>query len=198
MNTKSKDFGLIIEKYDSLNDFEVKSEALKEFLDEADYISYYAFILHWCDFDEYGNSERPHFHVVVTTTTSYAKNTILNDFAKSVVKNKNAISIRALVDKSKMIGYLVHKDQPEWKHRYSCQDIITNDFDKTIDTILHPIQENALSIEEIINVVERSDNLTEVYVKLGLKNSRIYRNVIKDVWDYYANKKEIKLKGLKK
>ena len=85
MNSKSELFTLVIDRLDKLNNIEVTPSMLKGYLDEEDYIEYYAFILHDRDVNDEGEIKTPHYHVVLKCNTRYAKSVITVSFAYLVL-----------------------------------------------------------------------------------------------------------------
>lgn len=180
MNTKSKLFFCVVEEFDKANNLHVTPQMIENYFNEQDYYDFYAFALH----DE--PNERKHYHIFIQTTQPYAKNTILNDLARELVFDKNCVSVRVAKSASACVRYLIHKDNPE-KHPYDRKIIYSND-DLQVDNIIaHSVSELDIDIPSFIQLCQEADTIAEVYSIIGLKNSRVYRNVINDIFYTFHN-----------
>ena len=113
MNSKSELFTLVIDRLDKLNNIEVTPSMLKGYLDEEDYIEYYAFILHDRDVNDEGEIKTPHYHVVLKCNTRYAKDTVITDFAKSLKLNRVCVKCKAYHDIYGAVQYLIHQNDTD-------------------------------------------------------------------------------------
>lgn len=182
MNTKSKIFSILIQKEDRENNEIISHKDIEEYLKKSDFIDYCAYILHNKDTDENGVRKTHHFHIVIRCFNAYAKETILNDVCKHLVKNRNIVSVRALNDLTQSVCYLVHRDNKE-KHKYDYQELFSNNVSLTEEMLNAPCSVNEPTIQDIIMLCAKSHTIKEVYISLGLKNAKLYRNVIKDLFE---------------
>lgn len=178
MNSKSELFTLVIDRLDKLNNIEVTAEMLKRYLDEEDYIEYYAFILHDCDVNDEGEVKTPHYHVVLKCNTRYAKDTVITDFAKSLKLNRVCVKCKAYHDIYGAVQYLIHQNDTD-KYQYKQTDIISS---STAETVVYLIGQIEIDINKLIDICIGAKSLTEVYSTIGLKNSKLYHWIVKDIY----------------
>lgn len=192
MNTKSNLFTIVLEEHDALNDKHISQLDIYNYFQKEDYYNFYAFLLHDKDVDEFGVLKHKHYHIVIETKNTYGKNTIINEFAKAFMINKDCISVRCYEDINDACAYLIHLNDAG-KHQYSRCAVITSDKKAYYDYVdLRNIP--AVTINTIHMICGEAQSLTDVYQRVGINNAKNYRFVIKDIWDdvnrYNSNRKE--------
>lgn len=181
MVSKSIQYHLVIEETDILNQKTITEVDLKNYLNDNESILFYAFIKHDSDFDEYGEKERNHYHLVLRLKNQYSKTTIINDIAQKLLINKNIISCRKCLNFVLSVQYLVHKNDKD-KYQYDLMDCCTNDSNEFMNCIINNISSYEIDIDYLIKLINCSDSLFTVYKELGLKNACTYRSIITDLW----------------
>lgn len=188
MQGRSDLYEIILQKVDTLNNKVISEEELKNYLTKCDNLRFWAFKLHDKDVNENGELKTPHYHIVIKFYSPYAKSTIINAFAKDMLINKNIISATIVQSLVNMTRYLSHSDSPS-KHRYDELTILTNNVDEYLE-IYNGTDIFTLDIVALINVLEKCENLSQVYCAIGLKNAVKYRAVINDLWKDIQLKKQ--------
>lgn len=145
------------------------------------YCKEYYCIIHDKYIPEVEGDETWHFHFVIKTVDRKRTKTVINDIAKALEINENLITVSVVQNWSKACRYLLHLDNPE-KYRYDLKAVVTSDFEK-YECYINYVDNGALSVAKIINLCESSSSLIEVFLKIGLNNSRNYRGLINDIWD---------------
>lgn len=180
MNVVSQCFSLVIEEYDKANDKHYSIKDLENYLSSNECIRFYALILHNKDINELGEKVRDHYHCVIWLTRPYSKQTILMDFVKNLQCNKVCVSIR-LGDIVESTIYLNHGEEDN-KYIYSTLDIITNDITNLNSILSKQTCLYFTSIDYLISLVQKCSTKSEIYSILGLKESKLYRSIICDLW----------------
>lgn len=178
MNSKSELFTLVIDQHDKLNGIEVTPALLSAYLDNEDFIEYYAFILHDRDFNDEGQVKTPHYHVVLKCNSRYAKESIITDFAKNLKINRVCVKCKAYHDIYGAVQYLIHQNDTD-KYQYKQTDIVSS---SNAETEVYLIGQFEIDINKLIDICIGSKSLTEVYSTIGIKNSKLYHWVIKDIY----------------
>lgn len=172
---KRNQFNIVIMFKDNANNKIITESDLLTFFDNnKDIISYYAFILH-------NDTNNLHYHIMLETRSNYAKNTIINMFAKELKCNRDIVRVYYAIDFIKENRYMLHIDNAE-KEPYLLNDVTSSDNDRFIEMLDKNIDINAITIDYLINIVNTSDTLIQCYSKLGLGLSSKYRNIICDLW----------------
>lgn len=177
MNTKSSLFTCVIEEYDKENGYHYSEEDLRSYLENEDYLSYWAFIKHDKDVDDDGEIKRTHYHLVLQCNSSYTKDRILSELSKNLVKNRSCVSVRSYNDIYQAVQYLIHRNDAE-KHQYLAKDIVSS---SSGETAVYLIGEFTLTIEKLVDIVKHSKSVKEIYTTIGLKNAKLYHWIIKDL-----------------
>ena len=142
----------------------------------------YAYILHDKDTLENGSAKTPHIHLIALLNSNRTRlSTTLNNLADSIGVCSLAISIDKVSDFNGSIQYLVHKNNND-KYQYNVLDITTNMTKGELDVYLNS-EGKGISLENLITIIKRNKNITDIIRDVGLNNYRLYRNVI---WDIYA------------
>lgn len=121
-----------------------------------------------------------HFHYVIKTLDRKRCKTAINDIAKALEIDENLVTCDEVKNWCKACRYLIHLDNPE-KFRYDLKAVYTSDFSK-YESYINYSDNGALSVQKIINICETSSSLIEVYLKIGLANSRNFRALIADIY----------------
>lgn len=179
MNSKSELFTIVLDEFDKLNGKVLSKDLIKKYLDNEDYLEYYAFILHDRDVDEDGIIKYRHYHLVLKCNSRYAKDTIITDVAKNLGCNRSCIKCKAYNDVYSAVQYLIHANDKD-KFQYNKGEIISNDDGATM---VYLLGEFKIEIDDLIYIVAGAKSLTEVYSTIGIKNSKQYHWVIKDIYN---------------
>lgn len=177
-------FSLVIEKNDKLNNKVISYDDLISYCNFQELIRFYALILHDKDKkieDSKEVSIRPHYHLVIYLHNPFSKKTVINDIANYLKCNKNIISAR-VGDLVESTCYLTHDENMKGKYCYSSIDIRTNDINNLNSILSKQISSYTLTIDYLQHLVNSCNSLTEVYSVLGLKDSKLYRSLIHDMW----------------
>lgn len=170
LEQQSTSFDIVI----SNNDLKINNDILNLFLSK--YGCLYAFINHISD------NDFNHYHVVLIFEKRKRFKQILNGLADGLNVDVNSISICDVMDLTKCIQYLIHKNNPD-KFQYNRNSIISNlpidylnelldsDFIPTLIKDLH-----------LIEYVKTMNNL-QLMVLLGVEYYTRHRLTIKDIRD---------------
>ena len=193
MLAKSNRFAYVIETEDKINNKIVSLSMIEDYfktLVTRGICSFYACILHDRDFNADGEIKRPHIHIVFELSFSRADSAIAKDLAKELMININIISYAVALNWCSSIRYLTHLDNPE-KYQYLKSDIHTNEED-SYSAFVNQMDFMELDIQSLINIVNSSKSVIEVYSIIGIKNATKYRWLIKDLIEQRSlNRKEL-------
>lgn len=181
MVSKFNSFCCVIEKVDRLNNKVLSELDLLKYLRSGDKFVFWSFILHDCDVNENGEKEREHYHLVLKVDSKYSCKTILNDIASELLINVNCISISGCRDFVKSVQYLIHKNDLE-KVQYDIWNVYTNDTNDMFSIMFDSVSAYDVDIDYLIDLVHTESTLTSIYKKLGMKQVRLYRAIIMDLW----------------
>lgn len=147
----------------------------------------FAFILHDKDILENGEKKVNHIHLVCLMKTNRQRlSTILADLSGFIGVGTLAISIEKMSDLVGSLQYLIHKNNSE-KHQYSETDITTNISSGELATYMAS-DSKAMSIEYLIDVIEKNRSKIEIMRTIGLNYYHLYRQVINDIYnEIYVN-----------
>lgn len=148
------------------------------------YAKEYYIIFHNRDINTEGQFKTPHLHFLIDTSgVSDRKrlSTHLTNIANALKIDTLCISIDPWRLYESAIQYLIHKND-NTKVKYNSSEIITNQTKNYLDLILNKECSDSITIEQIINLCRQYKSISIIYEKLGLKNSKLYRNVIYDVF----------------
>lgn len=184
MNAVSLCFSLVIEEKDINNNKDITEKDLIDYCCNNECVRFYALIKHDKDINEDGEKIRNHYHLVIYLTRAFSKNTILGDIVRTLSINKLIVSIRVgdIIDS---VCYLTHNECKGNKHKYSSLDIKTNDIYNLNSILSQHICLYVLSIDYLIGLVSRCSSLSEIYSILGLKDAKLYRSIVLDLWKEY-------------
>ncbi|MCQ2969808.1 MAG: hypothetical protein MJ191_06845, partial [Clostridium sp.] len=193
MKCKSKQFKIVIEKFDIANDKTITPNDLENyFIKYSSAFKFYSFIEHNMD-----NSSQ-HYHIVIVTYNEYAESTILNDLVKELDCNKFLISVRVSRDLVHDIRYLTHKDDYS-KAQYTDDLIYTSNIVDYQDICYKKINIFDLDFNSLYEICkENSYIVTLIYSQIGLSLSQKYRNVINDIVKEHREQALFKIKNDKK
>ena len=148
------------------------------------YSKEYYIIFHNRDINADGEFKTPHIHFLIDTSgVSDRKrlSTHLTNIANALNVDNLCVSVDPWRLYESAIQYLIHKNDST-KVRYNSSEIITNQTKNYLDLILNKECSDSITIEQIINLCRQYKSISIIYEKLGLKNSKLYRNVIYDVF----------------
>lgn len=160
-------------------DFDIKT-ALEGL--SSDGFRYYC-ILHDKDEGEYR-----HYHLVLFSTKTLRLKQFLNACADNFRCDVENVSVRETTNVQKNVQYLIHKNENDTKHKYSIDEVYTNDDEKSLKSILSSDEnqyDELISSENLIDIVRNSHSIIEMYCKLGYKFVNTYRNVIRILCKQY-------------
>lgn len=140
----------------------------------------YWLIKHDNDKKDDGTPKTPHYHVVFEITEKKTMSYFM-DLAKKFfdnITNDNQVSIDVIQNKYKRdrIRYLTHLDYPD-RYQYNDTEVKTNDKETYRNCI-----ENAITIDYVLDVISKSDGMTDVIRKLGLDTYKCYQHAIDILW----------------
>lgn len=162
-----------------IKDFSVILDILKNYCNE--YMQLYAFILHDKDILDDGQVKTPHIHLVGLLKNNRQRlSTTLTNISDSIKLPPLAISIDKMSDIVGSIQYLVHKNDSN-KYQYCIDQIITNISEGELTTYMNS-DSKCVSIEYLIDVVEKHRSKIEIMRVIGLSYYHLYRNTINDIY----------------
>lgn len=144
----------------------------------------YYFIYHNRDISANGEFKTHHIHFLIDFTGFSDRvrlSTHLNRISETLNIDPLCVSIEPWRIYESAIQYLIHKNDPT-KVLYDSCEIITNQSRAYLDMILSREVVDSITIEQIINLCRQYKSISIVYEKIGLKNSKIYRGVISDIF----------------
>ena len=183
------DFKLVIQYKDESNNRLIRKEQLLEILDSLP-ISYYAFILHDSDTSIDGGLKTPHYHLVIRFSDSVQKRQIIGWFSGFLLCNKNLIPVLPSSDLIHDVRYLCHLDSDS-KYRYPLVEVLSSDAKVTNCILTNDLDNPCLqsykefNMSYIVNLVRTSKTLGDVFIALGLSNSKKYAYLINCLWRQY-------------
>lgn len=183
------DYKIVIQYTDTANNRIIQREQLTELLESLP-IAYYAFILHDCDISIDGSLKIPHYHIVIRFSDDVQKRQIIGWISGTLLCNRNIISVLPASDLIHDVRYLCHLDS-ESKFIYPITDVNTSDHDVTSCILNNDLDNSCLNpykqfnISYIVNVVRTSDSLADVFIALGLVNSKKYAYLVNCLWRQY-------------
>lgn len=141
-------------------------------------------ILHDRDLELDGTSKHKHIHIVINLNTKIRKNTLLNKLVMLGFPS-DIFTIERINNYTKMLRYLVHKDNKE-KTQYSPMEVITN-CENVFTTALN-FESDELTAEKLLHLVLiNKGNKYLIMRDLGLNLYIKYRNLLSDILQLYFN-----------
>lgn len=146
----------------------------------SDGFRYYA-IIHDKD-----NNEYKHIHLVLLSSKTLRLKQFLNSVADNFGCDISNISVRETTNITKNIQYLIHKNENESKYKYEISEVFSNDSPKNLLSILQSDEDcfdELVSSESLVDCIRYSENIMQMYFKLGYKfinnNIRVIRLICK-------------------
>lgn len=145
------------------------------------------FIYHNKDINlDTGELKTPHFHILAILCNKDRPRLLntLNNFADSMHLNdmqRSLISIEIWKDHDAGIQYLTHKNSTE-KYQYSVDDVYTSCTDM-FQAVMLKDSLQVITIDYLFDLCSKCSYRTEVYRIIGLERSKLYRNIINDMWN---------------
>lgn len=148
----------------------------------SDGFRYYA-IIH--DKDE---TEYKHVHLVLFSTKTLRLKQFLNSCVDAFGCEAVNVSIRETTNVVKNIQYLIHKNENDTKHKYDICEVMSNAPSKEVLSVLQSDENNydeLISSEGLVDIVKFSENVMDMYYRLGYKFINNNIRVIKMVCRIY-------------
>lgn len=148
----------------------------------SDGYRYYA-IIH--DKDE---TEYKHIHLVMFSTKTLRLKQFLNSCVDAFGCDAVNVSVRETTNVVKNIQYLIHKNENETKHKYGIEELMSNAPSKEVLSILQSDENNydeLVSSESLVDIIRFSENVIDMYYKLGYKFINNNVRVIKIICKQY-------------
>ena len=139
----------------------------------------YSFIFHDKDVLQNGEMKTKHYHVVAKGNRQRLI-TIINKLAQYLGIDTTLVSCKKCVTYIGSLQYLIHKNDLE-KYQYLESNIVTNMDREDLHSLLVSDNDD-ISLDRIINLVQNCRSLTELIKEVGLSTYVGYRNVIIDLW----------------
>lgn len=182
---KSKNWAIIVEKYDTNFENEVTEDFLLKKLPVIS--SKFYFILHDKDTNDDNTLKREHYHIILVCEYCVSKNSILSILQTCLQIDKNRISVIRCYNLKLDIQYLCHLNESD-KFHYDMDLIKTNDIVGLDNALKNKIVDsNIYTFEELYKIVSECNSLTDIIRKVGIDYYKTYRYVITDMF------KEIKI-----
>lgn len=175
MDVSADLFSLVINNFDERNNKEITKELLLTYLNNEEFIEDYYLIKH--DKDD----ARVHYHLIIKTYKTLTKTHLIKDIARSLLISDIVISCQVVRHFKQAIRYLTHKDELD-KYHYSNEEVISKSFGTYESKCEMTIDINYLTYNDVYELCKKCEYLMEVYAAVGLRNAKLYRNVINDIW----------------
>lgn len=175
LETKTIKLNIVIRK-----NIEIDKSKIKAFCEER--YNYYAFIEHKGDISKIdGVVEGVHYHIVARAKQKQRIATILNDIVRYFgFDNPFGVQIEPYRSLEGSLQYLIHKNDKD-KTQHDISEIIHN-FDKEEFDTLMTSENDTLTIDRLIVLINQSDTFTQLFRAIGLGYAKMYLNVIKEIW----------------
>lgn len=158
MKFQSKYHSLVVDYNEKVN-----SSNIYDFMKSRFYDSKFIFCNHLNDVDEDGEVEVPHSHIYLEFDKRISTQQIINEFFEYYGHDLNPVIIqdKQVMDKNKCIRYLLHLDSP-LKTKHCIDELLYNDY-----SLLQFLEIRDFDFGNLCEIVERCDNLIEVYSKIN-------------------------------
>jgi hypothetical protein len=139
------------------------------------------FILHDKDFNDKGELERRHYHLVLEFPTRHTKEAVIKLLTDYFALKPNRISADKATSLESVIRYLIHEDElSDYKAHYSPSDIFTNDPSTCALALASSLEH--LTADYLLDVVDKSHSSVSAIVRtIGADNYVKYRWLIFDL-----------------
>lgn len=173
---KYKNFSLVLETYDNVNENEINETYLISWLNVN--CNFYAFILHDNDLNnETGELKRPHYHIYISLRVRNRFTWVINQLSATLSVSKNIISIEPTISELLTIQYLLHLNDKD-KYQYPDFLIETNNREY-LNELLYTNGPRILTTNMLISIVEqKGGNKLSILREIGLGNFTKYHRVI--------------------
>lgn len=141
----------------------------------------YWFILHDSDYDENGEKERLHYHIVLSFPRKQDKTALLKRLPFMLDCNADMIGLDKITSLTSQLRYLIHLDEIEGKYRYDPQLVQSNDIGTFLDAVSVDDIEDVTTQSIITAVAECGNDPEALARRLGAGNYCKYRFLIKDL-----------------
>ena len=183
VRVQGKMWSIILEGHDKRTNTEVIDKDLKKRLHymELSWNVRYWFIRHDADFDENGQRERVHYHIILVFPRKQDKSVLLKRVPFMLDCSADMIGLDKITSLTSQLRYLIHLDEIEGKYRYDPQLVHSNDIGTFLDSIsVDNVEE--VTTQSIITAVAECGNDPEALARrLGAGNYCKYRFLIKDL-----------------
>ena len=141
---------------------------------------HYWLILHDKDLREDGTLKTPHYHVIFEVKDRHRAShyfEMAKNFFDNITQDAQ-ITCNVLLNKQKRsnIRYLMHLDDTD-KYQYPKDAVKSND-----NATLNNCIADAITIDYILDIVNKSENLTQVMQVIGLDTYKVYSHAIDIIW----------------
>lgn len=131
------------------------------------------------------DSEYKHIHLVLFSTKTIRLKQFLNACCDAFSCDVDNVSVRETTNVVKNIQYLIHKNENESKHKYSIDEVFTNDNKSDLNTLLGS-EDNSydelVSTENLVDTIKNANSAMDMIFKLGFKfvnnNHRIITTIV--------------------
>lgn len=145
----------------------------------------YFFIVHDKDINENGELKTVHIHLLFSSKKcrllTMIKRVAVNIFGKDDFKTITLISCDIWREHDLGIQYLIHKNDKE-KYQYDIKEVFTNDKEYLKSVVDYQV-ETKLNIGKLINLCYQYDSILDVFMEIGLANSKNYLNLINAIYN---------------
>lgn len=149
----------------------------------------YWFILHDSDYDENGEKERLHYHIVLSFPRKQDKTALLKRLPFMLDCSADMIGLDKITSLTSQLRYLIHLDEIEGKYRYDPQLVQSNDIGTFLDAISVDNVEDVTTQSIITAVAECGNDPEALARRLGASNYCKYRFLIKDLLGFGVDMK---------
>lgn len=175
LDTKTQKLNIVIRKNKSID-----KGLLQRFCEER--YNVYAFIEHKGDISVItGEVESVHYHIVAKAKAKQRISTILNDIQSFFgFENQFGIQVEPYKSLEGSLQYLIHRNDKD-KTQHDISEVIHN-FNKDEFVTLMTTENDTLTIDRLIVLINQSDTMTQLFRSIGLGYAKMYLYVIKEIW----------------
>lgn len=179
---QSKIFACVIEARDGLNWWDLKPERFGADCSRMSLVmsNDYWWIIHDKDYNQNGEIEHLHYHLVLRFPTRHTKTAVIKLLADHFAIKENRVSVEKCSSLECSLRYLVHEDEEDTsKYRYNPKEVHTCDFETFKLALENSLDK--LSAEFLISVVGKSHKVCDIVRSIGAENYVKYRWLIHDL-----------------
>ena len=182
LDKQSKQFCCVIRK-----NKHIAKARLVEFCSQV--ASQWAFIVHKDDINREGVVEGEHQHLVLLLPKRKRGYTLLNEITTFFNFDNNfGIEVDIMQSLEGSIQYLTHKNEKD-KTPHDFEEIESNLDEGELKTLYECVN-NSLTFDRIYQIVIDSNDIVEVIKAVGFTRYNMYRNTIRDIYNWVKLKKE--------